>query len=486
MDAYEAYYDEAYESPVEVGAEPTGSRIGFMTFSGLMLMWFLVLYASVRGGGLYLGAAFLGLCAVLMLLNPANAVLVWILFFFSPDPGHSFAIPSIFKIIVLFSAVAFIMHGRLGSLGKYVNTLSICAFLFVCLISLLLLISPNVQEALGIYGNYIDGLITLFLLFGLLDSKEAVVRVLKWWAIVAAFSLIVSLVHIYFGGSTHLARIWQAIAGGESEERIHVAVESGIARRLVWPGIRPNGQSINLVFPLGAGLALFLSSSGRRKFFWGAVTFVVTVCLVGTFSRSGFLVMLAVGFVYVMMKNIKAIIPGTIFAALGIGVLVRTPELIERIFTIKRNILETGGTGRFDLWAQAFRMWSTSPAFGHGLESYIGRYGMVTHNTYFQLLAETGIIGFALYSFMLFIVLKSLYGLHRRYNSVFGTNPESELLLGLMLGFFGVCLHLGTITYTHVMYLWWICGVCFLYWYYSSNEFYSYCSMIEESDGQES
>lgn len=68
---------------------------------------------------------------------------------------------------------------------------------------------------------------------------------------------------------------------------------------------------------------------------------------------------------------------------------------------------------RFQLWENATEAFVQKPIFGHGLynvtgiNSYSGTM-LLVHNFPLQLLAETGIIGFCLYSLLLFIVVSRL------------------------------------------------------------------------------
>jgi len=57
------------------------------------------------------------------------------------------------------------------------------------------------------------------------------------------------------------------------------------------------------------------------------------------------------------------------------------------------NVGLDANNGRFELWQRAIDAWFQSPIWGNGLRHMYNTYGIASHNTYFQLLSETGLIG---------------------------------------------------------------------------------------------
>lgn len=62
-------------------------------------------------------------------------------------------------------------------------------------------------------------------------------------------------------------------------------------------------------------------------------------------------------------------------------------------WTRMTEIGENFDNGRLALWNRAIVAWEESPIFGKGLLGMYNLYGKVTHNTYLEILSETGIIG---------------------------------------------------------------------------------------------
>lgn len=120
---------------------------------------------------------------------------------------------------------------------------------------------------------------------------------------------------------------------------------------------------------------------------------------------------------------------------------------------------DASDSGRFNLWEKAFMFWTEKPLFGIGWgcfqEKYL-KYDFVSynvHNTYIQILCETGIIGFMVYIFFLLNnMAKMLFCLKR----IKCFCPECRLLIKfntaiqfffLLYSLTGNCLYDNTLFY---------------------------------------
>ena len=76
---------------------------------------------------------------------------------------------------------------------------------------------------------------------------------------------------------------------------------------------------------------------------------------------------------------------------------------------------ENGGydNGRFELWKISIYKWMDNPLFGWGLGAGTKFIGRPSHNTYVQLLLDTGIVGFTL--FVTFLVQMARKAFHQSY-----------------------------------------------------------------------
>lgn len=149
---------------------------------------------------------------------------------------------------------------------------------------------------------------------------------------------------------------------------------------------------------------------------------VLTVAIILTSSRGNFLsLMVCIGgniFYFIKHKSIK----WQKKVSIGIGVVFisilfysfamqRYQSFLERIFDFSRNDISNG---RFDLWRQALDIWWKRPIFGSGYESLGRAIGMGVHNTYIQILCDTGLIG-ALF-FFAFITSIIIRAYHKSMN----------------------------------------------------------------------
>lgn len=93
---------------------------------------------------------------------------------------------------------------------------------------------------------------------------------------------------------------------------------------------------------------------------------------------------------------------------------------------------EGADNNRFYLWAVSFEQFLNHPIFGGGLGSVAHLYGHESHNTYLQLLSETGLVGFILYV--------TLFA--RLYKKSIMSDPTMSIVLLTMflLSFFLNCL----------------------------------------------
>jgi O-antigen ligase len=110
---------------------------------------------------------------------------------------------------------------------------------------------------------------------------------------------------------------------------------------------------------------------------------------------------------------------------------------IFEIGSLRQNSVSRALANRVHLWSVAFRVWSNYPLLGVGPDNYIQYLTTVAsswglekvknpHNTYFTLLAQTGILGFG--AFLLMYVRSSVIGIRTLWN-----DTRNYALLGVTL-----------------------------------------------------
>lgn len=161
---------------------------------------------------------------------------------------------------------------------------------------------------------------------------------------------------------------------------------------------------------------------------WGAVERRLSpvwlpLCVVGLFltgSRTAvlsFVFAAAVSMTFLLFtRTVRALTLGlilTVLAAPSAGV------VVSRLLPLFQGNVDANTSSRFLLWRQAWDAFTSHPWFGVGwgnygfydADLYARGWSTHAHNSFLQLLAEGGVVGFALYSF-LFVLLG--YGLLRR------------------------------------------------------------------------
>jgi putative inorganic carbon (HCO3(-)) transporter len=182
--------------------------------------------------------------------------------------------------------------------------------------------------------------------------------------------------------------------------------------------------------------------SGARRWLCGAIGALLVAAIVVSFSRGGFVALVAVGlYCWVASRHkIRALL--AVLAAAGL-LMVVAPEVgrtgesyTERIMSMFETSEGTAEGRRF-LWAAARNMWKAHPILGVGGGNFpflVGQYqsldfdkpeylerdwsGTATHSLYFQILAEHGSVGSLLFAIVIgahFVTIRRLRRLARRH-----------------------------------------------------------------------
>jgi len=205
--------------------------------------------------------------------------------------------------------------------------------------------------------------------------------------------------------------------------------------------------AINMVIPYSFYLFLDKSESFQKRiiFLFATVLFLVTDII--TFSRGGFVGLIAIFFYFVMMTK-KRIKMAVVMIGFLILVLPFIPlEYKKEIQTLKPSKSRTWDTGdvRIYLWKIAWEMFLDNPVIGVGAGNYpytiqlyetvdesnpmlaISRGGKVSHSVYFTLIPELGIPGVIVFGLMVFNNFSYLRTTSR-LTQIKGTN-DTEIIL---------------------------------------------------------
>lgn len=171
-------------------------------------------------------------------------------------------------------------------------------------------------------------------------------------------------------------------------------------------------------------------------------------CLLYAFSRGGYFGVL-VGMLVVGALRMRTLLVLAAFIVIGWQVLLPT-SVQERITMTTGDAAEGGqfdssAQTRLVLWEDAISLFKRNPITGTGFETYefMGRVGPYrdTHNYYVKVLAETGIVGMALYLALLGKLVKSgsslFYGTEDPFWKAIGLGFLALVFCAIALNFFG-------------------------------------------------
>jgi O-antigen ligase len=178
----------------------------------------------------------------------------------------------------------------------------------------------------------------------------------------------------------------------------------------------PNDFALNLCVVLPFCVSFFLSSHSRiAKSFWAGASLVALVTIFSTFSRGGFLALLAVFFAmwHRFCPSIRTKVLLIIVAGIGatVGLLVGgATSYVDRMETIVHPEGEGSAEARRRLLIKSLELTLKHPLFGVGPGQFEEASGawLETHNSYTQLTAEAGIPAFLLFFVLLRRTLRNL------------------------------------------------------------------------------
>jgi O-antigen ligase len=187
----------------------------------------------------------------------------------------------------------------------------------------------------------------------------------------------------------------------------------------------PNFMAAFIVAAAVLATVLYSASASPWRVALPVILALLLVGLAGTESRGGMLAFVTALLVAVAVMRGRRIAALSLLATVGliaVAWISANPAALDRV----RDAPEDRGNGREDLWLVAQRMSADHPITGVGLDNfvvrspdYVRRPGAMNyveliverphevHNTYLQMLAETGAIGLGLFLLVLWTALAS-------------------------------------------------------------------------------
>lgn len=168
--------------------------------------------------------------------------------------------------------------------------------------------------------------------------------------------------------------------------------------------------------------------------------------IISTGKRSAIIITLLViciYFVWVRFDKLRYIttssfLKGTLIVYLVIAFgywVVNRSTAIKTLISKVNKLAEMGdiSNGRFEIWKFAIDKWYENPILGIGLKKIQSIIGLDVHNTYIQILAETGLIGFVIFIIALVRILCYSYKKVKNNSAIYYKDSKCATGFGFML-----------------------------------------------------
>ena len=324
--------------------------------------------------------------------------------------------------------------------------------LFIALLALMTIHGPiatNNYWALMMWKATLLDFIIFLSMYRFADSMEKFLKMMNYWVAVHIFLAVVGVIK---GG--------KGIGG-------FIGDENDLC------------MTVNLIIPYSFFLAMSAKET-RKKVFFFLLTGLFIFTNVLTFSRGGFLGMVAIG-IYIWIRSPRKMMTTVLVAILVAFVLLAAPQKYwDRIHTITEEGSRPGSSGeeRLYTWNIGWAMFLDNPIIGVGQGNFpwiFRKYevetghgegfhtrsiaGRAAHSLYFQLMPELGMVGIII--FLLF--LKQFYGdikrirlIRKRGDPSLANNMETERVVylsyameGSLVGFLVNGVFISVLYYPH-------------------------------------
>ncbi|WP_301109825.1 O-antigen ligase [Sporosarcina sp.] len=241
---------------------------------------------------------------------------------------------------------------------------------------------------------------------------------------------------------------------GNNYSSMGLLIDRGMPR-LMGTTIDPN------IFVLFNSLFFFYFLDRRHKV--GTILTIITIVL--TFSRGGFIAIglpLLISWIAFENKGKAKRLYGVVLISLILPFIVNFLFKIDVWKIINARFLAVGddrGSGRFEIWENALRIFADHPLFGVGIYNF-QQYNLhyfsdfhYPHNTFLEVLVESGIVGLVLFLTLFLILLVKLYELQK-------AKPETHFLFLTLLS---TLISMFTLSTAVSEFLFLFFAVCFRY-----------------------
>ncbi|GAA4903031.1 O-antigen ligase family protein [Ferrimonas pelagia] len=302
-------------------------------------------------------------------------------------PAMSWRLPQLFAVLAIMTVgLGLLVRGRawlyLPAQGKLL-------LLFGGLTAIGVILATNRSLAIGYFtATWVKILLMTFIIAWLVDTRRKL-NVVAWMVLLS-------------GAVVAVVAIYNKLNGIGIIEGTRVTIGRSYGSVLG----DPNDLALVLLFPLSFAIGRLCAPGWQRGV---AAMIAVLVCwaIIATQSRGGLLGIVSVSGFFVYLRwglNVKVIAAG----ALALMILVAAAGISGRSSGgAAEGGVDASAMGRIYAWQAAWSMASSHPLTGVGLNNFYNNYyfhsphwdgkNHAVHSTWFDVLAQTGFLGFAVF-----------------------------------------------------------------------------------------
>lgn len=285
--------------------------------------------------------------------------------------------------VIVLTLITCVVDGRASLRSFYMPRASRCIFVFMVLMGLSTMF---VSGELSSYNKLVAQIILFLFMSGVAVSDDER-EFLRW------FFIVVNVIYA-------ILAIRYCISAGETRyyhSRIEIL------------GARFDSNFIGIPFVAAATYLLDNILNGRKRVFSTIMYFIVSIAIVLTASHGNMLswILASVLVVLIFLKDKNMMWHKKLFLIIAVLVLAYVLNLFLSANYSEQwsrmTSFETGSdNGRFELWNLSIDLWKTSPIFGGGMEYLYTETGHASHNTFIQIIVNSGVIGCLAFTGFLF------------------------------------------------------------------------------------
>lgn len=395
----------------------------------IILFYSLVALSSIINLGLVATIGSLFLITACSYISPRTGLAVLLSFFYLPT--YQLGLPAPFIIATLVVAMVNYKY-ILKKSGFQINSRLIVLYVIFLLFRFVsILFVNNLDVFWSYFSTSFSVLIHLLVFSNLVNKKEDIFYILRIWGVIGAMSAVLGYLHFIMQDTVYLRQIF--VSTGDFDKSTIDGTYDFV--RWIWAGVEPNFMGLILLIPFVINFFFLMK---RKTALNVVLTLVTFLGILGTYSRTSFIVALAAIFIFFIasssLKNKLVFV--FLFAIGGILLINYFSEFIDRIDSISEALNESEASGRFPLYKEAINNFLSNPllGIGTGQTALYSKYRLESHNLFLQTLGENGIVSFAILIFIFYAYLKKSIKLRK------------EKMLYMVAGI-GIFLNANTVSY---------------------------------------